>query len=95
MSFALYIGIILANLAISGTSPSDNELFIIIDKGNERAYFKSLTNLEDTLLVLFHRRDGSAAGIAVMLCLAFVCRAQVLLCFMIILLFVSFVWCFG
>ena len=48
------------------------------------------------LLVLFHRRDGSAAGIAVMLCLAFVCRAQVLLCFMIInYCFVSFVWCFG
>ena len=46
------------------------------------------------LLVLFHRRDGSAAGIAVMLFLAFVCRAQVLLCFMIIL-FVSFVWCIG
>ena len=42
------MGIIFANLAIFGTSPIANELFIIIDNGNERAYFKSLTNLEDT-----------------------------------------------
>ena len=42
------MGIIFANLAISGTSPIANELFIIIDNGNERAYLKSLTNLEDT-----------------------------------------------
>ena len=42
------MGIILVNLAIFRASPIANELFIIIDKGNERAYFKSLTNLEDT-----------------------------------------------
>ena len=42
------MGMICANLAIFGTSPIANELFIIIDNGNERAYFKSLTNLEDT-----------------------------------------------
>ena len=39
---------ILANLAIFGTSHIVNELFIITDNGNERAYFKSLTNLEET-----------------------------------------------
>ena len=32
------MGIIFANLATSGTSPIANELFIIIDNGNERAY---------------------------------------------------------
>ena len=48
LSFALYIGMILANLAIFGTSPIVNELLIITDYWNERAYFKSLTNLEDT-----------------------------------------------
>ena len=42
------MGIMFANLAIFGTSPIANELFIIIDNGNERVYFKSLTNLEDT-----------------------------------------------
>ena len=42
------MGIIFANLAIFGTSPIVYELFIIIDDGNERAYFKSFTNLEDT-----------------------------------------------
>ncbi len=47
LSFALWIGIILANLAILGTSPFANELFIMIDNGNASAYFKSLTNLED------------------------------------------------
>ena len=41
------MGISLANLAIFGTSSIANELFIIYDNGNERAYFKSLTNLED------------------------------------------------
>ena len=37
-----------ANSAIFGKNPTANELFIIIDNGNERSYFKSLTSLEDT-----------------------------------------------
>ena len=47
LSLALQIGIILASFTISGTCPAASELFIIVEMGNARYIFRSLTNLVD------------------------------------------------
>ena len=44
LSFILYIGITFASLAMSGAYPIVSELFIIVDVGDVRASFRSLTN---------------------------------------------------